>query len=129
MTHMSAPLPALLDTEPHDAPPRHDSLGGTYWLMRRLGNRWTVPILLALRHESLRFAKLKRTLDPVSQRMLTLTLRRMEQDELVYRTELPGQPPPVTYGLTPLAAALVERLEELEACLAALRTADGPAAN
>jgi DNA-binding HxlR family transcriptional regulator len=115
--------PQDLDAPVTRTEPPNENFNATYGLMRRLGNRWTVPILLALRCEPLRFAKLKRTLDPVSQRMLTLSLRRMEQDDLVCRTELPGQPPPVTYGLTPLAAELVERLEEVEACLAAHRIA------
>lgn len=87
--------------------------------MRRLGGRWTFPTIGALRHGPMRFARLKRALDPVSQRMLTLTLRMLERDELVYREEVACQPPQVTYGLTPFGVALVDRLTEFEAWLAA----------
>lgn len=90
-------------------------------LMRRLGHRWTFPTIRALRHGPMRFARLKRALDPVSQRMLTLTLRKLERDELVYREEIVGQPSQVTYGLTPLGVALVDRLTEFEAWLAAIK--------
>lgn len=92
---------------------------GTYWLLRRLGNRWTIPILSALRQGPVRFAKLKRALNSVSQRMLTLTLRRLEHDGLIYREEIPGQTPQVRYSLAPLGVALVERLDDFERWLAA----------
>ncbi len=92
---------------------------GVHWLLRRLGNRWTFPIIDTLRHGPMRFAKLKRALDPVSQRMLTLSLRKLEQDDLIYRQEIAGQPPQVTYGLTSLGIALVDRLTEFDAWLAA----------
>jgi DNA-binding HxlR family transcriptional regulator len=96
-----------------------------YRLMRRLGNRWTFPILAMLRREPMRFARLKRSLEPVSQRMLTLSLRQLERDGLVYRQEQPGQPPQVTYGLTALGIALAGRIQDFEAWLAAhdVRTA------
>lgn len=77
----------------------------------------------------MRFAKLKRTLDPVSQRMLSLSLRKLERDDLVYREESAGQPPQVTYGLTPLGVALVDRLTEFEAWLAARRQTLVPGRN
>lgn len=92
---------------------------GTYWLLRRLGNRWTMPILSALRQGPVRFARLKRALDSVSQRMLTLSLRRLEHDGLIYREEIAGQPPQVRYGLAPLGTALVERLDDFDRWLAA----------
>jgi DNA-binding HxlR family transcriptional regulator len=92
---------------------------GTYWLLRRLGNRWTIPILSALRKGPVRFARLKRALDSVSQRMLTLSLRRLEHDGLIYREEISGQPPQVRYGLAPLGLALVERLDDFDRWLAA----------
>lgn len=93
----------------------------THRLLRQLGNRWTFPIIEVLRYGPMRFARLKRTLDPVSQRMLTLSLRKLERDDLVYREEIAGQQPQVTYGLTPLGTALIDRLIEFEAWLAASR--------
>lgn len=94
------------------------NFSGIQWLLRQLGNRWSFPILGALHHGPMRFAKLKRALDPVSQRMLTLSLRKLERDDLVYREEVAGQPPQVTYGLTPLGIALVQRLSDFESWLA-----------
>lgn len=113
-TNGAVPLYALAD----DAT-GVDSFDRAYRLLQRLGNRWTFPILGMLRHQPMRFAKLKRSLEPVSQRMLTLSLRRLERDNLVYREEKPGQPPQVTYGLTPLGVALVDRLKDFEAWLRA----------
>lgn len=75
-------------------------------LIRQLGNRWTFPILEALDRGPVRFAQLKRTIGPVSQRMLTLSLRKLERDGIVYRHEVPGQPPQVSYGLTRFGEAL-----------------------
>ena len=97
--------------------------------MRRLGGRWTFPTIGALRHGPMRFARLKRALDPVSQRMLTLTLRMLERDELVYREEIAGQPPQVTYGLTPLGMALVDRLAKFDAWLTTNRQLLVPSRN
>lgn len=102
-----------------ESPASTDGFNRAYQLLRRLGNRWTFPILGMLRREPMRFARLKRSLEPVSQRMLTLSLRRLERDALVYRQEVPGQPPQVTYGLTPLGIALVARINDFEAWLAA----------
>jgi DNA-binding HxlR family transcriptional regulator len=113
---MSDVVSSCMQADDTNAP---DDFSQAYWLMRRLGNRWTFPILGMLRREPMRFAKLKRSLEPVSQRMLTLSLRRLERDNLVYRQELPGQPPQVTYGLTPLGAALIGRLKDFEAWLSA----------
>lgn len=100
-----------------DDPTAPHNFERAYRLMQRLGNRWTFPILGILRRQPMRFAKLKRSLEPVSQRMLTLSLRRLERDNLVYREEKPGQPPQVTYGLTPLGEALVGRIKDFEAWL------------
>lgn len=89
-------------------------VGTTPWLVRQLGNRWTFPVLNALGRSPLRFAKLKRALEPVSQRMLTLSLRKLERDGLVHREEVPGQPPQVTYELTPLGISLLAPLTVLD---------------
>ncbi len=104
----------------------HNSVDGIHWLMRRLGNRWTFPILDVLRHGPMRFASLKRTLDPVSQRMLTLSLRNLEQDGLVYRQKMPVMPLQVAYGLTPAGVVLVGRLEEFEAWMVSYKPTPEP---
>jgi DNA-binding HxlR family transcriptional regulator len=109
----------VLSSTPADDPAASDDFGRAYRLLQRLANRWTFPILGRLQHQPMRFAKLKRSLQPISQRMLTLSLRHLERDGLVYRQEIPGQPPQVTYGLTPLGIALVTRLQDFELWLRA----------
>jgi DNA-binding HxlR family transcriptional regulator len=96
-------------------------IGSTHWLVRRLGDRWTLPILCALSVCPMRFAKLKRTLDPISQRMLTLSLKKLERDGLIGRNEIPGLLPQVTYELTALGKSLVERLATFDNWLDANR--------
>ena len=60
-----------------------------------------------------RFSELKRAVDGISQRMLTLTLRGLERDGLVTRTVFPTVPPRVEYALTSLGATLLRTLTEL----------------
>jgi len=84
--------------------------GTKHWLVRRLGDRWTLPIIDILRQGPIRFAKLKKALGPISQRMLTLSLKKLERDGLVYRISYPGSPPHVTYELTSSGMSLLEML-------------------
>ena len=55
----------------------------------------------------MRFSELKRAVDGISQRMLTLTLRGLERDGLVTRTVYPTVPPRVDYELTEMGATLL----------------------
>jgi DNA-binding HxlR family transcriptional regulator len=66
-----------------------------------------------LSHGTLRFNELKRQINGVSQRMLTLTLRNLERDGLVTRTIYPEIPPRVEYGLTELGNTLREPIGAL----------------
>ncbi|MGW6389425.1 winged helix-turn-helix transcriptional regulator [Streptomyces sp. NPDC055103] len=61
----------------------------------------------------LRFTELKREIDGVSQRMLTVTLRQLERDGLVKRTVHPVVPPRVEYELTPLGGTLHTTIRSL----------------
>jgi DNA-binding HxlR family transcriptional regulator len=65
------------------------------------------------RSGTLRFNELKRSINGVSQRMLTLTLRNLERDGLVIRTVYPEIPPRVEYQLTELGRTLTDPLDEL----------------
>jgi DNA-binding HxlR family transcriptional regulator len=96
-------------------------IGSTHWLVRRLGDRWTLPILHALGAGPMRFARLKKTLDPISQRMLTLSLKKLERDGMIYRNEIIGVLPQVTYKLTVLGISLIKRLAILDGWLDANR--------
>jgi DNA-binding HxlR family transcriptional regulator len=75
-------------------------------VLRRVGDKWSVLIVVLLELGPRRFNDLRRSIPGISQRMLTLTLRSLERDGLVDRTVTPCIPPHVTYGLTELGRAL-----------------------
>nr|CAD6436206.1 transcriptional regulator [Rhizobium sp. Q54] len=80
----------------------------------RLGDRWTVQVLWHLSladQRRLRFAALKKEIDGITQRMLTLTLRHLERDGLVARHYFPEVPPRVEYELTELGTGVLRALE------------------
>ena len=82
--------------------------------LSRIGDKWTVLVIANLsRGEPLRYSELRRSIDGISQRMLTLTLKGLEQDGLVTRTVYPTIPPRVDYALTALGQKLVEPLRAL----------------
>lgn len=73
----------------------------------RLGDKWTLLIVTILSYGPQRFTTLKVSAEGISQRMLTLTLRKLERDGLVERTVFPEVPPRVEYALSPLGKTLV----------------------
>ncbi|AHI26344.1 transcriptional regulator, HxlR family [Komagataeibacter xylinus E25] len=75
-------------------------------VLRRVGDKWSVLIVVLLELGPRRFNDLKRSIPGISQRMLTLTLRSLERDGLVDRTVIPTIPPHVTYGLTEMGRSL-----------------------
>ena len=75
-------------------------------LLARIGDKWTVLVVMTLAGGSRRFNELRREIPSVSQRMLTLTLRNLERDGLVNRTVTPSIPPRVDYELTDLGRSL-----------------------
>lgn len=77
-------------------------------LLSRIGDKWTVLVVMTLAGGSKRFNELRREIPSVSQRMLTLTLRNLERDGLVNRTPTPTIPPRVDYELTDLGRSLQE---------------------
>ncbi|WP_232816443.1 winged helix-turn-helix transcriptional regulator [Paracoccus zhejiangensis] len=81
--------------------------------LSRIGDKWSVLIVMALCGGPRRFNELKRAIDGISQRMLTLTLRGMERDGLISRTVHPTTPPRVEYALTDLGRTLREPIEAL----------------
>ena len=78
-------------------------------VLQRVGDKWTVLVVKILGRGPMRFNELKRTIDGISQRMLTLTLRALERDGLVTRTVYPSVPPRVEYELTALGRSLLRR--------------------
>ena len=88
-------------------------------LLDRVGDRWTPLALVALREGAQRFNELRRTLEGVSPRMLTRSLRALERDGLVLRTVVPSVPPQVSYALTPLGQSLLPAIDALLAWVVA----------
>jgi DNA-binding HxlR family transcriptional regulator len=75
-------------------------------ILARVGDKWSVLIVMLLREGPRRFSELKRAVGGISQRMLTLTLRGLERDGMVTRTVTPTIPPRVDYELTELGRSL-----------------------
>jgi DNA-binding HxlR family transcriptional regulator len=83
-------------------------------VLNRIGDKWSVMVVGMLgRHGTLRFNELKRLINGVSQRMLTLTLRNLERDGLVSRTIYPEVPPRVEYNLTEMGKTLQGPIDAL----------------
>ena len=77
-------------------------------ILSRVGDKWSVLVIVLLGEGTRRFNELKRALGGISQRVLTVTLRGLERDGMVTRTVHPTNPPQVEYGLTPLGQTLLE---------------------
>lgn len=82
-------------------------------IMTRVGDKWSVLVVVMLGKQTLRFSELRRIIPDVSQRMLSLTLRQLERDGIVSRAVTPSVPPRVDYALTPLGSTLLATLEHL----------------
>ena len=91
---------------------RHDCRRVTP-VLNRVGDKWSMQVVMELAGGRKRFSELKRALDGVSQRMLTLTLRGLERDGLVNRYVTPTIPPRVDYELTELGISLREPVTAL----------------
>lgn len=73
-------------------------------MLARVGDKWSLLVLYTLQHkEPLRFKQLGRELPDISQKMLSQTLRTLEEDGFVHRKVYAEVPPRVEYGLTPRA--------------------------
>ncbi|MGM1060090.1 winged helix-turn-helix transcriptional regulator [Saccharothrix sp. Mg75] len=73
-----------------------------------VGDKWSLLVVRTLRHGPRRFTELKRDVDGISQRMLTVTLRSLERDGILTRTVHNVMPPHVSYELTPMGRTLRE---------------------
>ena len=82
-------------------------------ILDRVADKWSLLVIALLDRRVLRFTELRREIDGISQRMLTVTLRQLERDGLVRRTVHPVVPPRVDYELTPLGASLHETIQAL----------------
>lgn len=82
-------------------------------ILDRIADKWSLLAIALLEGRTLRFNELRREIDGISQRMLTVTLRQLERDGLVSRTVYPVVPPRVEYALTPLGAGLHSTIQAL----------------
>ncbi len=80
-------------------------------ILDRIADKWSLLVIALLDRRTLRFNELRREIDGISQRMLTVTLRQLERDGLVRRTVYPVVPPRVDYELTPLGVTLHETIQ------------------
>jgi len=107
----ASPRPdARSDTKPD---PNHADCRGVASVLSRVGDKWSVFVIMMLGGGPKRFNELKRMINGISQRMLTLTLRGLERDGLVTRTIFPTIPPRVDYELTDLGRGLSQPVEAL----------------
>jgi DNA-binding HxlR family transcriptional regulator len=117
--HIDVPAPPRTTTEllsrmerhgvasvAHDCRPVTD-------ILARVGDKWSVMIVMVLSEGPRRFNEIRRMINGISQRMLTLTLRGLERDGLVTRTVFPTIPPRVDYELTDLGRSLQEPVQAL----------------
>ncbi|OWK97620.1 transcriptional regulator [Kaistella haifensis DSM 19056] len=79
-----------------------------------IGGQWTLAICCLLAKGKLRFGELKKRIPNITERMLTLQLRKMEENKLITRTVYAEVPPRVEYELTKSAIQLIPILEQLE---------------
>src|SRR5512142_1099030 len=84
-------------------------------VLDRIADRWSLLVLLHLETGTLRFSDLRRAVGDISQRMLSQTLRRLEEDGLVSREVFPTVPPRVDYSLTELGRSLLAPVRNLVA--------------
>lgn len=75
-------------------------------VLSTIGDKWTILIVGVLSKGPLRYNEIQRRIDGISQRMLTLTLKRLEVDGIVTRTLFPSVTPRVDYELTELGQTL-----------------------
>ncbi len=91
-------------------------------LLDRIGDTWTLLIVLNLGGGKHRFSELKRRVGGISQRMLTQTLRHLERDGMLTRTVYPTNPPSVEYELTALGFSMLDAIRALIEWTAANQT-------
>ena len=85
----------------------------TRQILDRVGDKWAVLILLLVRDEPMRFNALRRTIEGISQKMLSQVLKSLERDGLIKRRAIATVPVTVEYSITPLGATLAVAVDPL----------------
>jgi DNA-binding HxlR family transcriptional regulator len=102
-------------TVPRSTAPDHAVTCRIREILERIGDKWSLQVIFQLSQGPQRFTRLKRGIEGISQRMLTVTLRGLERDGIVSRTMYPVIPPRVEYELTPLGRSLSDAVGALVA--------------
>lgn len=79
-----------------------------------IGSKWKLLIIRNLMERPWRFNELQRSLDGISQKILTESLKQLSKDGLIYRKDYKTAPPKVEYGLTELGKRLISVLKSME---------------
>ena len=95
----------MTTTAPH---PLHQDCQKVSRILARIGEKWSMLVVMLLRDGPRRFNDIKRNTAGISQQMLTRTLRGLERDGIVTQTIFPTSPPPVEYSLTALGRSMSE---------------------
>jgi DNA-binding HxlR family transcriptional regulator len=82
-------------------------------VLQRVGDKWSVQVIDLLGEQTMRFSELHRSIDGITSRMLTVTLRGLERDGIVARTIHPVIPPRVDYELTAMGRTLLDTIGQL----------------
>ncbi len=82
-------------------------------ILDRIADKWSLLVISLLERRTMRFNELRREIDGISQRMLSVTLRHLERDGLVCRTVYAEVPPRVEYCLSPLGHTLLDTIQAL----------------
>jgi DNA-binding HxlR family transcriptional regulator len=90
------------------AQPLHEDCEKVSRILARIGEKWSMLVVMLLRDGPRRFNDIKRNTGGISQQMLTRTLRALERDGMVTRTIFPTSPPQVEYRLTELGRSMSE---------------------
>jgi DNA-binding HxlR family transcriptional regulator len=99
-----------VDTVPYDV---LDVACPSRMVLARIGEKWTVRILLSLDRSVLRFTELRALMTDITPKVLTESLRALERDGLVAREAFAEVPPRVEYRLTPLGSSLLDAVQTL----------------
>jgi DNA-binding HxlR family transcriptional regulator len=85
----------------------------TRQILDRVGDKWAVLILLLLGQEPVRFNRLRRAIEGISQKMLSQVLKSLERDGLIHRRAIATVPVTVEYSITPLGQTLAAAVDPL----------------
>jgi DNA-binding HxlR family transcriptional regulator len=91
----------------------YDATCPTRIVLDRIADKWTVLIIGLLVQQPMRFNQLRKSIEGLSQKVLTQTLRTLEADGMVTRTVIPTVPVTVEYAVTPLGRNLGKVLDSV----------------